>query len=367
MRSRSVVLGLLTLSAALSLFATPSARLAVAPTKDKKVVRRWSVEGQPRGIAFGANGTLYVGLADRQAIVAIDPTDGSILREVVLDSAEIAATKELVSMRTNPNRTRLYVANGSDESALILSLPDLAVIREITMEGETIRDAVPDPGGKYLYLLGRRVHVFDADGEASIRTLNLDDPMAIAVTSNGSTLAVIGTEDFGNAEATVVALYETATFNEIARDPLQTQETITAALFAASDRSLVAVSREHLFEKPVVNRKNTVAQMQNKGAQLRMRIDFGDLVNSQRICLPEGSGPQILTTGSASEVLIYAERRCSSSGAFAGSERRVSPASLYGVNAYAIAHDKPSNMLAATDRAGFVTIYRIPRPAPAIN
>jgi hypothetical protein len=180
-------------------------------------------------------------------------------------------------------------------------------------------------------------------------------------------LAVIGSEDFGNARATVVALYDTATFTEISRDPLQTEETITAALFAASDRSLIALSPEHLFEKPVVSRKNTVAQVQGEAAQLRMRIDFGDLVNSQRICLPQESGPQIVTTGTPSELLIYAERRCSSSGAFAGSQRRVSPASLYGVNAYAIAYDKVSKTLAATDREGFVTIYKVPRPAPAIN
>ena len=92
MRGRSAVLGLLTLSAALSLFAAPASKLTTVSTRDQKVVRRWSIEGQPRGLAFGANGTLYVGLADRQAIIAINPADGSILREVVLDSAEIAAT-----------------------------------------------------------------------------------------------------------------------------------------------------------------------------------------------------------------------------------------------------------------------------------
>ena len=32
-------------------------------------------------------------------------------------SAEIASTKELVTMRTNRDRTRLYIANGTDESA----------------------------------------------------------------------------------------------------------------------------------------------------------------------------------------------------------------------------------------------------------
>ena len=187
----------------------------------------------------------------------------------------------------------------------------------------------------------------------------------IAVNSTGTTLAVIGTEDFGNAKATVSVLYDTTTFAEVAREPLQTDKTIEAALFAASDRSLVAVSREHVFEKPVVTKKNTIAQMEGTGAQVRMRINFGDVVNSDRICLPVGSGPQIATTGTPSELLIYAERRCSSSGAFAGSSRRISPASLYGVNVYALAYDRMNNTLAATDRAGFLTIYKVPRPALA--
>ncbi|HUP47740.1 MAG TPA: hypothetical protein VNA04_03015 [Thermoanaerobaculia bacterium] len=327
------------------------------------MVKRWSLEGDPRGVAVGTDGTLYVGLAARQSIIAVDPENGSVLREVVLDSAEIAATKELVTLRTNPSRNRLYVANGSDESAMILSLPDLAVIREITMEGETIRDALPDPKGRHLYLLGRRVHVFDGNGQREIRTLNFDDPMAIAVSSNGSTLAVVGTEDFGNTKATVVALYETTAFKEIAREPLQTDKIIEAALFAASDRALVALSREHLFEKPVTSRRASVARIEGDGAQLRMRIEFGDIVSSERICLPENSGPQIATIGSASDLLLYAERRCSASGALAGSDRHVVPASLYGVNAYALAYDRDRNTLVATDREGFLTIYRVPRPA----
>jgi hypothetical protein len=364
LRSRSAVFGLLTLSAAFSLLAE-TAKLTPVASRDQKIVRRWSVEGQPRGVAISPTGAVYVGLAGRQSVIAVDPSTGAVLREAVLDSAHIAATKELVTMRTNAAGDRLYIANGSDESATILSLPNLAVVREITMEGETIRDALPDPKGKHLYLLGRRVHVFDADGNSELRTLNFDDPMAIAVSSNGSTLAVIGTEDFGNAKATVAVLYDTSTFAEIGREPLQTDKTIEAALFAASDRSLVAVSREHLFEKPVVTRKNTIAQLEGSGAQVRMRINFGDVVNSERICLPEGSGPQIATTGSPSEVLIYAERRCSSSGTFAGSDRRISPASLYGVNVYALAYDKKGNTLAATDPAGFLTIYKVPRPAMA--
>ena len=317
-------------------------------------------------MAIGRDGTIYVGLADRQAVDAIDPKSGMVLREAVLDSAEIAATKELVTIRTNPEKTRLYIANGSDESVSILSLPDLGVIREITMEGEAIRDAVPDPKGRFLYVLGRRVHVFDAGGEQRIRSLDFPDPMAMAVNSGGTTLAVIGTEDFGNAKATSVALYDTNTFAEIARDPLQTDQTIESAMFAAGDRALIALSRTSLFEKPLVTKTAPKSMSSSAGGPMRMKIDFGDLVNSERICLPDGSGPQIATLGASNDLLLYAERRCSASGAFAGSDRRVTPASLYGVNAYAIAYDRESNALVVTDKAGFLTIYRVPR-APVVR
>lgn len=325
------------------------------------MVKRWAIAGEPRGVALGANGAIYVGLADKQSVLAIDSKSGNVIREVVLDSAEIAATKELVTLRTNPARTRLYIANGSDESVTILSLPDMAVLREITLEGEAIRDALPDPKGRHLYLLGRQVHVYDADGRDQIRELPFKDPMAIALSSSGATLAVLGTEDFGNARATVVVLYDTTNFNEISRDPLQTDKTVEAALFAASDRALVAMSRDRMFEKPLITRPAAARGMESDKGKMRMRIDFGDLVNSESICLPAESGPQIAALGASSDQLIFAERRCSSSGSFAGSDRRVIPISLYGVNAYALAFDAASNTLAVTDRAGYLTIYRVPR------
>jgi len=319
------------------------------------------VSGDPRGIALGVNGVVYVGLAQPQAVIAVDTQSGAIRKRVVLDSAEIASTKELVTLRTNRERTRLYIANGSDESATILSLPDLGIVREITMEGETIRDVLPDPNGRYLYLLGRRVHVFGADGEHEVRTLEVNDPMAMTVSGNGL-LAVVGSETFGANKATVVALYDAKTLAEITRDPLQTQDVVEAAMFAAGDTALIAASREHLFEKHL-NSKAKPLQPSTSGP-LRMSIDFGDLVSSDRICLPDGAGPQIIAAGGANLVL-FAEKRCNSSGAFTGSERRIVPASLYGVNAYALAYDQAANQLYVTDREGFLTVYRVPRPAVA--
>ncbi|HVG24262.1 MAG TPA: hypothetical protein VND45_08935 [Thermoanaerobaculia bacterium] len=264
-------------------------------------------------------------------------------KRVVLDSPDIASTKELVTLRTNAERTRLYIANGSDESAMILSLPNLAVLREITTEGETIRDAVPDPKGRYLYLLGRQVHVYDKDGKTELRTLDIDDPMAIA--ASATSLAVFASEDFGNTTATAVTLFDPKTFAQTAREPLQTKESVEAAMFAANGKALLAFSRGSFFEK-TMNAPRAV-------------------VGSTRVCLPEGSGPQVAALAGSETLVVYGERRCSASGVFTESPRGVTPASLYGVNAYAIAFDPKSNSLVATDRAGTLTIYHVPRATVA--
>ncbi|MFL6246978.1 MAG: YncE family protein [Thermoanaerobaculia bacterium] len=351
----------LVLLTAAAVYAQPADTLTAVTTRDRKIVRRWELPGDPRGVAIGSDGTIYAGVAEPQTVIAIDPKSGAIKKRLVLDSAEIASTKELVTLRTNPDRTRLFIANGSDESATILRLPDLAVMREITIEGETIRDVVADPRARHLYVLGRHVHVYDGEGETELRTLPIDDPMAIAVSANGALLAVLATEDFGSTKATVVALFDTNTFAEVARDPLQTEKTIEAAMFAAGDRSIIAFSRDAMFEKRITLRPTKIRQTGN--ATSTMRVDIGELVNSTHICLPEGSGPQIAALTSTDAMLVYAERRCSASGTFTGSDHGVTPASLYNVNAYAIAYDKLSNTLVATDRAGSLTIYNVPRPA----
>ena len=281
--------------------------LPVVPVNDAKVIKRWQLAGDPHGVAVGADGTLYVGLAQPQAVVAIDPKSGVIRKRVVLDSAEIASTKELVTLRIAGSR--LFVANGSDESATILSLPGLGILREITIEGEPIRDALPDPRGRYLYLLGRRVHVYDAGGERELHTLDVSDPQAIA--ANGKTLAVVA------AEGTV--LFDTERFAEKGRLKDAQAE---AALFAGD--ALVTLSR------------NTV-------------------------CLPDGSGPQIAALAPGN-VLLFAERRCDASSALAGGGH-VTPVSLYGVDAYAVAFDRAANALVTTERAGYLTIYKVPRAA----
>ena len=137
-----------------------------------------------------------------------------------------------------------------------------------------------------------------------------------------------------------LAIYDTTTFEEISRDRLETAKPVEQALFGAGDRVLLLLGRDMLYEKSLA---------QNK-------------IIREPICLPEGSGPQIAALASP-DLLLFAERRCNSSAAFAGTDRPVAPASLYGINAYAVAYDREANVLYTTERAGYLTIYRVPRVA----
>lgn len=336
-----------------------SGQLIQSPSRDRRILKKWTLPGKPRGLAFH-EGTAYVGLSDRQSVLAVEVATGRILRETILDSAEIAATKDLVTLRLSPNGQRLIVANGSDESATILSLPDLAVVREIGLEGEAIRDAVMDPSGRYLLLLGNRIHLFDAGGSKELRTFEVDDPMALAVNSTGSAFAVAHSERFGNGTATVVSLFDLGTFKQGDQEPLQTERRILSMMFAAGDRSLVVFARDWIGEKPL--RARVEKQLSPEGDKMRMRIDFGDLTNSEAACLPDMAGAQIAVPGAKPSVILFAERRCSVSGSFTASPRNVSTASIYGVSAYAVAFDPVTNTLLTTDPAGFLTVYRAPKP-----
>lgn len=306
------------------------------------------MKGDPRGLAIGADGTIYVGLAATQAVIAIDPKTGAVKKSVVLDSADIAATKELVALRTNPKRDRLLIANGSDESVSILSLPGLAVVREITLEGEAVRDVAADPAGRYIYVLGRRLHIYDAAGQTELKTIDVEDPMALAVSSTGAHFALVAKQPRGPA----TILYDAATLKEVGRAPLPPDAKVEAALFAARDAAIVTLTPDSLIEQHLEKRD-------------RSPLRFNSSTIRDHVCLPEGSGPQIATLAATSSVALIAERRCDASASFAASDRAVTPASLYGVNAYALAFDGSSNSLVTTERDGFVTIYRVPRVAVA--
>ena len=295
--------------------------------------------------------------------MAIDPKKGAIVSERVLDHEEIASTKELVALRINAAGDRLICANGSDESVTILTLPELHIVREIGLEGESIADAIPDPNGRYLYVLGRKVHVYDAAGEKEIRTLDDVDPMAIAVSSDGSFLAVIARETFSSGTADVAALYETNTFKQLSRDPIETDRPIVSAIFAAGDRALLIAAKDWLAEKDLIpHPAKSLAQTQGT---LKMTFDFGDLLSSETACLPDQVGPSILAVGTDPKIVYYAEKRCSAGGAFTAAPRKVKGASIYGVNAHSVAFDAAKGALVVTEPAGYLTIYKAPVPPPS--
>lgn len=339
--------------------AAPVARAATleeVAARGRLAERRWKLDGSPRGVAVAADGTVYVGLAATQSVVAVDPAAGAVVRETVIDREEIASTKDFVTLRIA--RDRLYVAQGSDESVTILSLPSLDVVREILLEGERVRDALPDPAGRNLYVLARRVRVFDAAGEREIRALGDVEPTAIATDAKGRVLAVVGLESFPNGKVSVAVFYDAATLREIGRVPLQTEREIVGAFFAADDRVLVTVAPDWLAEAPATPRESKKPSGEPGG--MRMTIELGDLVSSEAICLPDGAGPQIALAVPGS-VVVVAEKRCAAGGSFTAAKRRTRVASLYGVDAFALAR-MGDGRLVASDPRGFLTIYRQPEP-----
>jgi len=338
-----------------------AAQLSLIDRRDYRVHKRWQIGGEPHGIAVSSDGVVYVGLAATQSVAAIDPETGEVLLEAILDSPEIASTKELVTLRIDAAGEKLIVANGSDESVTILSLPDLAVLREITLEGDMILDAQPDPLGRYLFLLGSRaVHVFDHAGNREIRTISEVSPMAIAISSDGRLLAVAGSEDFPSGRATMVSLWDTESLREVAREPLQTDAEIVSLLFGAENRSLVYFAADQLGERPM-DAKKPAAMVATEGGEMRMTFSFGDIVSSELICLPGSAGPQIAAMGPSDDIIFFAEKRCGVEGTFTASARRVTTASVYGVQAWALEYHVPTNRIYATDPAGYLTVYRVPK------
>lgn len=335
-----------------------AAELTPASARDRRVLKTWSLSGEPRGIAVGRDGTIYAGLSGPQSLVAIDPEKGAILAERILDREEIASTKDFVSLRLDPKRARLVIAQGSDESVTIVGLPDLVVEREIGLEGETIRDALPDPLGRYLFVLGREVHVYDADGNRRIRGFSDIEPTAIAASSDGSLLAIAGFEQFESGRAAVVSLVEIATLEELRRDPLQTDRTVRSVLFAPGNRALIIFADDWMAEKPLA--APTSHGMARGARGVEMRIGAENLLSSRTICLPAGTAAQVAAT--AGKTVVYAERRCSAGGSLDAAPRTVQTASLFGVDALAVAYDSKGGRIAVVDRGGSLTLYSVPPP-----
>jgi hypothetical protein len=182
--------------------------------------------------------------------------------------------------------------------------------------------------------------------------------MAIATDAKGRVLVVVGHETFPNGKVTSAVFYDAASLREIGRLPLQTEREIVAAFFAAGDRVLVVAANDWLAEAPAAPREEK--QPQGEAGAMRLSLEFGDLISSESVCLPDGAGPQIASTDGGA-VVVVAEKRCASGGSFTASKRRTRVASIYGVAAYALART-PAGGWAATDPAGFLTLYREPEP-----
>ena len=251
--------------------------------------------GDPRGVAIGADGTVYVGLA------AIAGRHRDRSRRPARSGSRSSSTPPRSRRRKSwsrcariADRTRLYIANGSDESATDPLAPRP---RRPPRDHDGRRDDPrrrPRSEGPLRLLLGRRVHVFDDErrhGTAHARrsTIRWRSPRArTARRSRSSRPRTSATRRRPRWRCST-----RRRSREIAREPLQTQKTIEAAMFADRRPRAVAFSRDSLFEKAGVSRPARRSPRAPTAHAMTHRLRR--LVNSDRVCLPEGSGPQIAT------------------------------------------------------------------------
>lgn len=357
------LIALLTLVVGFTLIAEASTPVPIRGEADRnaRILRKWTLPGSPGGLAVGRDGKLFVGLSDRQSIVRIDPSRDLIEKEVILDRPEIASTKDLVTLRIDeagPVR-RLLTANGTDESATILSLDELAIRREITLEGELVRDIHPDPAARFLFVLGRDLHVFDWGGDNPIRTISEPRPMAIAVSSDGSHFAVAGSERIAGTTVTTLGLWTSEPLREIRRIPLQTDAEIVSLSFAAGDRSIVAASTEAILQLTLSERTDQdESALVNTDRGVRMRVRAADLISSDKVCLPDRATPQVMTLGPSGSEILFPEKRCGVGASFTAGRRLVSIDSLYGLEAHSIVFDPSRRAVFASGAGNQVVLYR---------
>jgi YVTN family beta-propeller protein len=172
---------------------------------------RIAVGPEPRGVALSADGkTAYVAVGVANEVARVD-----------LDSAKVtgrlAVGREPRGIAVSPNGLRLLVSNARSQDVSIIDLKAWAVVRNLPIDGDNLRQVVISSDGKSGYVanmrnrgmattrnnidlgwvLGQRLTRIDLEGPPAYSTLSLDvrgeaagDAHGAAVSPDGKFVAV---------------------------------------------------------------------------------------------------------------------------------------------------------------------------------
>lgn len=120
-------------------------------------IARWSVPGQPAGIAVSANGEVFTVAPHSKVIRRHDGATGAVLAEITLDGGPMGIAHD-------PQRNRLFVSDWYNARTWVLDAVSLAVTDELSVGAAPAGLGLSDDG-RVLAIAGRdanQVYIFDA-------------------------------------------------------------------------------------------------------------------------------------------------------------------------------------------------------------
>ena len=132
--------------------------LSVLDLDSGREIARWSVPGQPAGIAVTADGEVFTVSPDSKTVRRHVGDTGLVLAEVTLDGGPMGVAHD-------PLRDRLFVSDWYNARIWVLDAVSLAVTDELTVGAAPAGLDLSDDG-QFLAIAGRdanQVYIFDAD------------------------------------------------------------------------------------------------------------------------------------------------------------------------------------------------------------
>ncbi len=132
--------------------------LSVLDLDSGREIARWSVPGQPAGIAVSANGEVFTVAPDSKTVRRHAHDTGAVLAEVRLDGGPMGIAHD-------PQRDRLFVSDWYNARTWVLDAVSLEVIGELPV-GTAPAGLDLSDDGRFLAIAGRdanQVYIFEVD------------------------------------------------------------------------------------------------------------------------------------------------------------------------------------------------------------
>ena len=144
-------------------------QIAVLDPADLATIATVKLPGSPDALAEGLNGTYFVALGSRDAVVEVDLASGEIVRTFTVQD-------EPTDLALSPDGSRLYVVNLDAETVSVIDLASGGIERSIPV-GTSPSSITLSRDGAYAYVTNFRggdLDVIDTESNEVVNSIELD-------------------------------------------------------------------------------------------------------------------------------------------------------------------------------------------------